>query len=351
MDVFKCQRCGQLLDFENTRCERCGADLGFVPERGELSALEAAEGLWRPLVAPDVTRRYCANAAYGVCNWLVAVGETGSYCVACGLNRTIPNLDQPGNLLRWQRLESAKHRLLYGLQRLGLPVTAGADGGPGLLFDFLDWDQPIGPYSAGATGYAGGVVTVMTHEADDVSREMERQRFAEPYRTLLGHFRHEVAHYYWERVVQAGGHLDVFRATFGDERADYQGGLAGLHANGPAEGWSALYVSAYASAHPWEDFAETTAHYLHMLDALETAAAFGLGVRPGASRGVHSGFTFDFDPYMEQDFDALVTAWVPFVHLANSLARSLGQADLYPFVLAPAVLGKLRVVHELLRAR
>ncbi len=349
MKLFECQHCGQLLYFENTRCERCGHVLGYLPERAELSALEPLDGQrWRPLIAREQLRRFCANAAHDACNWLVPAEGPSTFCQACRLNRTIPDLGTADHLFRWQRLEAAKHRLVYSLLRLGLPVVSKFENfQTGLAFDFLaepSWqDAP-----KVVTGHADGLITINLAEADDAERERIRKTMGEPYRTLLGHFRHEVGHYYWDRLVRDGVWLNAFREMFGDDRQDYATRLEAHHADGPPADWQERFVSGYASAHPWEDFAETWAHYLHIVDTLETAAAFGLRTAPKAGDDPALAMTIEFDPYREQDFDALLKAWLPLTYAVNSLNQSMGQPDLYPFVLAPTVMGKLRFVHGLI---
>jgi hypothetical protein len=346
MKLFECQHCGQLLYFENTRCERCGHVLGYLPDRALLSALAPQDGQrWRPLAAPEALQRFCANAVHDACNWLVPAAASRTFCQACRLNRTIPDLGPPDHLLRWQRLEAAKHRLVYGLLRFGLPVVSKLDDpDAGLAFDFLAESSAAPPV---VTGHAEGLITINLAEADDAERERIRQEMGEPYRTLLGHFRHEVGHYYWDRLVRDGLWLAAFRELFGDERQDYGACLEAHHAEGPPPDWQERFVSGYASAHPWEDFAETWAHYLHIVDTLETAAAFGLSVRPTAGRDPALAMAIDFDPYLQGDFDALLRAWLPLTYAVNSLNQSMGQPDLYPFVLAPTVIGKLRFVHGL----
>jgi hypothetical protein len=351
MKLFECQHCGQLLYFENTRCERCGHVLGYLPDGAVLSALtEAEDRCWRTLEAPGRLVRFCANAAHGACNWLVPAQATHAFCPACRLNRTIPDLGPPEHLVRWQRLEAAKHQLVYGLLRLGLPlVSKFEDSGTGLAFDFLADPVPGSPDGPKIlTGHAQGLITINIAEADDAERERARQEMAEPYRTLLGHFRHEVGHYYWERLVRDGHWLEWFRTMFGDERQDYGACLEAHHAGGAPPDWQERFVSGYASAHPWEDFAETWAHYLHIVDTLETAAAFGLRIAPMAGRARGLAMKIAFDPYRQNDFDALLKPWLPLTYAVNSLNHSMGQPDLYPFVLAPAVIGKLRFVHGLL---
>ena len=351
MKLFECQHCGQLLYFENTGCERCGHVLGYLPDRTTLSALTPQGGdRWHALAAPDEIFRFCANAVHDACNWLVPADGADTFCRACRLNRTIPNLGVPENLLLWRALEAAKHRLVYGLLRLDLPlVSKFEDAEKGLAFDFLAGSGATfleGPQVV--TGHARGLITIDVAEADDAEREQHRQDMAEPYRTLLGHFRHEIGHHYWERLIRDGVWHDAFRELFGDERRDYGGALQAHYTNGPPPDWQERYVSGYAGAHPWEDFAETWAHYLHIVDTLETAEAFGLRMHPRAGRSPVLEMEIGFDPYRQNDFDALVKAWLPLTYAVNSLNHSMGQPDLYPFVLSPTVIGKLRFVHGII---
>jgi hypothetical protein len=355
MQLFECQNCGQLLYFDNTRCERCGHALGYLPEACVLSAMVGeASGCWRPLASPERLSRLCRNAAHQACNWLVPADSPEIYCRACRLNRTIPDLDIPEHLRRWQRLERAKRRLVYGLLRLDLPLIGKEeDAKTGLAFDFLaspgsgtPGSDTVDPTDV-ITGHSRGLITIDIAEADDVERERQRRNLAEPFRTLLGHFRHEAGHYYWERLVRAGVWLEAFRAVFGDERQDYRACLQQHYAVGPAPDWQASFVSGYASAHPWEDFAETWAHYLHIVDTLETAYAFGIRIGPRAGRDPALSVAIDFDPYRQTDFDVLLRAWLPLTYAVNSLNDSVGQPDLYPFVLGPTALGKLRFIHGL----
>jgi hypothetical protein len=258
--LFECQHCGQVLYFENTRCEHCGLVLGYLPDHMTLSALTAeGEDRWRSLALLDESFRFCANSAYDVCNWLIPADSPELFCRACRLNRTIPDLGTSQNLPLWQRLEAAKHRLVYGLLRLNLPVESKfEDAERGLAFDFLAGSGPM--FREGlnvVTGHARGLITIDIAEADDAERERHRRDMAEPYRTLLGHFRHEVGHYYWERLIRDGVWHEAFREMFGDERRNYGAALEAHYANGPQPGWQENYVSGYAGAHPWEDFAET----------------------------------------------------------------------------------------------
>jgi hypothetical protein len=353
MKLFECQNCGQLLYVENRSCERCGHVLGYLPELTVLSALAPEHGeRWRPLSAPAQISRFCANAAHDACNWLVPANGPERFCRACRLNCTIPDLDRPEHILLWLRFEAAKRRMVYGLVRLGLPLVSKTEDPPaGLAFDFLaDPDPGAEGNSRIMTGHAEGLITINLAEADDAERERRRQDMGEPYRTLLGHFRHEVGHYYWERLVCDLAPTEPFRELFGDERQDYGDCLKAHHANGPPPNWKERFVSGYASAHPWEDWAETWAHYLHMVDTLETAHAFNLRVRPDAGTDPGLAMTANFDPYCNPDFDALIQTWLPLTYAVNSLNRSMGQSDLYPFALAPPVLAKLRFVHDVVGA-
>lgn len=351
MRIFHCQACGQRLDFENTSCEQCGRVLGFLPEPGLLTSLDPIDGRhWRALaLGPSATPlRFCANANHDACNWLVRDRTAGGFCPACKLNRTIPNLSVPENLQRWQRLEVSKHRLVYGLLRLGLTLPSRSeDPQGGLAFDFLGEDTPwLQPGEVILTGYANGVIVMGLAEADAEVRERQRRELGEAYRTLLGHFRHEVGHYYWERLILHGPRQEQFRECFGDERGDYESALTAHRAGGPPLDWRGQFVSAYASAHPLEDWAETWAHYLHLVDTTETAHA--LGIRIGPEPGFQGDSASIEDPYTA-DFETMVLGWMPLTYAANGLSRSMGLQDLYPFVLSDRVIGKLRFVHDLIR--
>ncbi len=347
MKLFQCQHCGQPLYFENTRCESCGRRLGYLPAQETMTALEPEDGLWRALETPDDRYRFCANAEYDVCNWLVPAESPENYCPACRHNRTIPDLSRPENLAHWRKIQVAKHRLFYTLLKLRLPLTTRAEDSNGLGFDFLSDQASPTPVM---TGHASGLITINLAEADDAERERRRGQMGEPYRTLLGHFRHEIAHYYWDRLVAHSPRLAEFRTLFGDERSDYAAALRQHYANGPPPDWHEHFVTAYASTHPWEDFAETWAHYFHMVDTLETAGAFGLRVRPKLSAGTDLATTIDFDPHVAP-MDRLVEAWLPLTYAVNSINRSMGLPDLYPFILAPAVIIKLAFVHERIHAQ
>ena len=342
MKLFACPACGATVHFNNSLCTACGAEIGFAPAPMAMVA-PSPDGT---VQAHGRTWTKCTHYLRLMgCNWMVEDGAP--FCAACRLNRTIPDLSQPDNLRLWQRLEEEKRRLIYAALRLGLPVAPQGSAPEGLAFDFLA-DQPPSFNENGRvlTGHAGGLITLNIAEADPALRERMRAQMAEPYRTILGHFRHESGHYYWDRLVRDGPWLMPFRALFGDERADYATALATHYSAGPPPDWPMHFVTAYAATHPWEDWAESWSHYLHMVDTLETAWAFGLHLdadRPGLATEA------DFDPYVTGDFDALVAQWLPLTVALNALNASMGHEAAYPFTLGPAVLEKLRFVHRVVR--
>jgi hypothetical protein len=351
MKLFECQNCGQPLYFENTRCESCGLALGYLPERATITALKpdgsapnAPQQVWQAL-ADNNAYRYCANVTYDVCNWLVPASIPDAHCAACRHNRLIPDLSFTENVGKWRALEGAKHRLFYTLFQLRLPVETQAESPNGLAFEFLADVRPS--TSPVMTGHIDGVITINLAEADDAERERRRQQMGELYRTLLGHFRHEIGHYYWDLLIANTPHLDEFRRIFGDERQDYDLALQNYYANGPTADWSEHFISPYASAHPWEDFAETWAHYFHMIDTLETAHVAGLAVSPKLPQT--PGAVFDFHP-LNTGMNRLVEAWLALTFAVNSINRSMGLRDLYPFVLGPLAVEKLTFVQNQIRA-
>jgi len=377
MRTFACQSCGEPVYFENVVCYNCDATLGFLPDELRLAALEqGSDGTWttvrptkrlrRPHLfsrlvdrrpeTPDASvtsgrhYRHCANyAEHSVCNWMVPADSGESLCPACRPNRTIPNLARPGNLDKWYRIERGKRQMAYGLLRLGLPVrTREEDPEHGLAFDFLSTqdapdDKPV------LTGHANGVITLNLDEADPAKRERMRLDMDETYRTLVGHFRHEIGHYYWDVLIRDGGRLDAFRSLFGDERRDYGEALDDHYQNGPPDDWQDRFITTYASSHPWEDWAETWAHYLHITDTLETAAHFGIEVERHLPDGSVQRADPELDPYDIADFQPVIDNWLPLTFAINSLNRSMGQRDLYPFVLPQPAIDKLAYVHRVIR--
>ena len=343
MKLFSCQNCGQVLYFENTACEKCHSRLGYRSEDNVLSALVEVDGAWEARGAAGRRFRFCANAAHDSCNWLLPFESQARFCRACQYNRTIPNLAVVGNALAWQKLELAKHRLFYSYQQLGLVApTRREDPQHGLVFDFLA-DMQDGRKVL--TGHDEGEIVLALSEADDAERERRRTVMGEPYRTLLGHFRHETGHYFWDVLVRDSRRLRACRAVFGDDDADYNAALKRHYRHGAPNDWRLHFVSAYASSHPWEDFAETWAHYLHIVDTLEMACAFDIHLHPALARNMAADIVID--PYAPGPLAPLIELWLPLTFAVNSLNRCMGAPDLYPFVLAPEVIGKLGFIHAL----
>jgi len=352
MKVFHCDHCRQLVFFENTLCVKCENRLAYIPDLGVVGSLDEKENgeLTSPLPrAEGRLYKLCANyTQHNVCNWAMPSDDPQSLCTACRLTRTIPDLTRPGHKALWAKLETAKRRLVYTLMGLHLPV-ASKDDDPanGLLFEFLadaapDTAQPI------LTGHASGTVTVNIAEADDAEREKRRVQLGEPYRTLLGHLRHEVGHYYWSRLIAGSDRIDSFRELFGDERADYGEALKAHYRDGPVADWRERSVSSYACSHPWEDWAETWAHYLHIVDTLETASDCGLSLRPARRGDPKLASAPDPIDNPAAPFDRLLESWFPLTYVLNNLNRGLGQPDAYPFVLPPKAIQKLRFIHEII---
>ena len=317
-------------------------------------ALEAGEdGLWHS-VRGDVVEanayKFCANYTdHGTCNWALRSDDAETMCCSCELTHTIPNLDVAGNQEAWAKLETAKRRLVYALLSLKLPVRSKwQDEKSGLEFKFMsDSAGANGDQGRVLTGHDNGIITINVAETDDVYRERERLAHGEPYRTLLGHFRHEIGHYYWDVLIAADGkRLEDFRRLFGDERADYQLALKQHYEAGPPANWAENFISAYASTHPWEDWAESWAHVMHMVDALETAHFVGLSVKP--ARRDEPALSVPPAPTRSHvgDFGKLIKEWATLTYVLNNLTRGLGLADAYPFVLSTPIIDKLRFVCE-----
>ena len=344
MKLFTCQNCQNVLYFENASCERCGARVGYIPELEVISAVTPEEQNWIALADPGKRFRFCTNWEMHACNWLIDAARGDAFCAACSHNRKIPDVTDPGRHLLWQKMETAKRRVFYSLIKLQLPLPRPDSGDPEpLVFDFLNET----PGKKVSTGHDDGIITINLIEANDADRERLRTSMHEPYRTLLGHFRHELGHFYWDRLVRDGHQLDACRKIFGDDRTDYAQAMAKYYDQGPQPEWQENFVSAYATMHPWEDFAETWAHYLHIVDTLEMAFAFGMSLSPRVHTDEKLEATIDRNPYRATRIDELLTAWLPITFAVNSLNRTMGQPDLYPFVLSPPAIRKLDFVREL----
>ena len=356
MKVFHCDHCDQPVFFENTTCVVCQHVLAYLPDLCAIGSLEAIDNgrFTSPLpAAKDRSYRLCRNYTdLGVCNWAIAENEgLQELCRACRLTRVIPDLSVAGHREAWCRLEAAKRRLLYSLFSLELPVVDKAtDSVAGLAFEFMgDPEDPTAPRVL--TGHEDGVIRINIAEADDAQREQRRTSMHEPYRTLLGHFRHESGHYYWDRLIEGSARLESFRSKFGDERRDYAEALQAHYRQGAPTDWPEHFVSAYSSAHPWEDWAETWAHYLHMEDTIETAAACGLSLRPTHRDEPVLPKIREVPKGVSGTFDQLISRWFPITYVLNHLNRGMGLADGYPFVLSTETIEKLRFVHETVASR
>jgi len=329
MKRFECS-CGERIYFENTLCLSCRATLGFDPNTLQMVALDQYG-------ADDSGYffRVCKNSLdFGVCNWLLPAEGSEYYCLSCQLNRTIPQLTAGDNLNRWRKLETAKRRLLYTLLELGLPVSSQTRSWPGgLAFDFIE-DQrsnPTVPDQFVNTGHLNGVITINVAEADELYRMQMRQMLGELHRTVLGHFRHESGHYYFNFLINAKN-MEAFRDRFGDESTNYSLALDTYYSNSRGPDWTPNFISRYASSHPFEDWAETWAHYLMVTDTLDTASAEGL-LRPA---GV---------------FDEAIDQWTDMTVQINQVARSMGLDDPYPFTINDVVRSKLCFVDDVIRGR
>ncbi|GAB0101363.1 putative zinc-binding metallopeptidase [Nocardia sp. JMUB6875] len=333
MRDFMCGKCGQRLSFENSVCLSCGGALGFhLPSRTLLVLDE------RDTVTVEGLRwQRCGNLRAAECNWLTNAtdGSGGALCRSCRLTRTRPaDLDSEA-MTHFAEAEMSKRRVILELDELGLPIV-GRDENPGrgLAFDLLSSaDEEV------MTGHEDGLITLDLAESDDVHREQLRVSMAEPYRTLVGHFRHELGHYYQQVLVDDGARAARFEALFGNAEQDYEAALDRNYRVGPPPEWPDHFVSSYAAMHPVEDWAETFAHYLHIRETIDTAAAFTIapaGTRLDAPLPGNTGF------------DRLIDCWLPLSWALNQINRSMGHRDLYPFVLAPAVLDKMRFIHELI---
>ena len=349
-------RCGRPVFFRNSLCLGCKSPLGYEPDLGQLFPLTPTNvsgswRIWRTDKDDSKTYRRCGNLdSVSRCNWLVNqqpdVGNQAVLCKSCRSDRTIPDLSVPENAACYARISVAKRRLVALLIDLGLPVASKEeDPGNGLSFDFLR-SMDGGPNIL--TGHDNGVITLNVEEAEDATRERIRSEMGEPYRTLLGHLRHEVGHYYWGRLVADGPFLEDFRTLFGDERQDYASCLANHYRFGAQRDWLNSFVSAYASSHPWEDWAETWAHYLHIIDTLNTALSFGLDPDVAIEMEVEpfeKKVLFKPDDPDAAGFLELIHSWTLLTPVLNELSRAMGSADFYPFVLCERVIAKLQLIH------
>lgn len=326
MRRFTCSVCSAPLFFENSRCLACNTQLGF--HRGErvLAALDD-DGVYRDLEGQSLVR--CANLTLSGCTWLVR--EKGDECFSCTLTRSRPDDHDTTGLAQFLDAERSKRHLIYELDVLGLPIEDRIQNPErGLAFDLLSSvEEKV------VIGHENGLITIDLAETVDSHREKMRAKLDEPYRTMLGHFRHETGHYFEGALVFSDPELtEQARAMFGDDRESYQDAIQRHYDEGAPENWKENHISQYATMHPYEDFAETFAHYLHICDTVDTALQYGLVNGPG--------------PATSEDFGEVVReTWIPLSVALNQVNRSMGANDLYPFVLPATVIAKLDFVHRL----
>lgn len=330
--------------------------LGFLPDDVQLSAFTHNRKGQLQSSSNGRIYRQCKNYwQYNVCNWMVPDHDSNVLCHSCRLNEVIPNLSDPDNIKLWFRMEQAKRRLLYTLFKLNLPSKdRRQEPVTGLGFAFLQ-DQTLDKYGNEltiknyvSTGHSGGLITINLKEAEDSARLLMREQMNEGYRTLVGHFRHESGHYYWDRLIKNSSYIDQFRKLFGDERIDYTQAMQNYYDEGPKPNWQNVWISAYASMHPWEDWAETWAHYLHMVDTLETASDFDFSVTGNKIANPLVGADHYDQVYTATSFTHLFNDWCRLTSVLNALNRSMGMDDAYPFVISITSLDKLRFVHEII---
>ena len=332
----RCPRCGAIAFLESQECTNCGASIGYhYPSLSFVTAITEGSIL-------DGTRWVrCANWSWQ-CNWLVSVDDESGRCFACRLTRRRPASDDTIALEKLADTAVALRRLLVQLLELGLPVVPYYEREGGLAFDLLSSrsGEPV------VIGHANGVITIDLAESLDAHREAQRVRLGEPYRTMLGHFRHEVGHYYQQVLVAAEPLLGECRELFGDERASYSDALERHYVFGAPEDWADSFISEYATMHPWEDFAETFAHYLHITGTLATAAAAGVVLDSDRVDGIIQHDIVPALDYSELGLDRALSDWHWLSMMFNRVNRSMGQRDLYPFTMNQPVIDKLAFVHK-----
>ncbi|MCI4665817.1 MAG: putative zinc-binding peptidase [Neomegalonema sp.] len=319
MKIYTCPNCDQPLFFDNLVCA-CGTEVAFDPEADAFVELATP----------------CANRAVIGCNW---AGETADkdgdiYCRSCTMSEIVPAHHVGDNLEDWGEAEAAKRWVLANLGRWGW--FKSTDPGRRPVFHMRSEKTRDGDVSV-IMGHSDGVITINVSEADDVERVRRREKFNEAQRTMIGHFRHEIAHFLFLRMFHDPSRLADFREIFGDESADYGEALKKYYTEGAPKDWNATFISAYATAHPHEDWAESCAHFLHLTDIVDSFYATGL---KGAGAPTNS-----YDAYAENDPNRLIEIGARLGVALNHVNRSMGVADIYPFVHTPAIRTKLAFAH------
>ncbi|GGG61010.1 hypothetical protein GCM10011415_03810 [Salipiger pallidus] len=316
MQIFTCPNCGASLYFHNTGCV-CGEQVSFAPDSQAMVPL----------------RDPCANREIIGCNWLA---ENGGLCRSCAMTEVLPDLREDANRPLWETSELAKRWMLASLMRWGWFTPA--DPGDRPVFKMLSEVTAAGDANV-VMGHANGTITINVSEASEAEIVKRQEQLSELYRSMLGHMRHETAHFLFVRLSDSPEFLDQFRTVFGDERADYGKALE-RHYDDP-EPADYDHITSYANAHPHEDWAETLAHLMHLIDLLDSAAAVSLSLPEGPKPG--------HDPYATADVDAEISMAVDMAIAINHVNRAMDLPDLYPFVLTQGVREKISFAHGWLR--
>ena len=334
MRIFHCDRCEEIIAFGASRCPSCDAQLGYVEDQRTIRVLTpTADPASFSIDGDDRPVWRCLNAAWG-CNWTVPTGSDNTWCRSCQLTRGRPDDGRPDAVTAWMAAEAAKRRLVHQLDELALPIEIRSPSAPdGLAFDLVSL-----PGEGGITGHLDGIVTLDLAETDEQHRDDLRRQLGEPFRTVIGHLRHEIGHHYWGRLVGQTNEIGHFRRLFGDERDDYGHAVERYYAGGGAAWDPTRFVTAYAASHPLEDWAESFAHYLHIIDTVDTAVAHHL-IPPDRTGMLVA------DAIGDLAFADILGAWRPVNAAVNAIAETLGAPSVYPFAPVGVVIDKLTFVH------
>lgn len=345
MRLFSCKHCNNTLYFENSICLSCRNPIGFDSQQLRMLTIQKNKtDAFYTDIQSKKTYKYCQNANEATCNWLIPASSISNFCVACELNRTIPPLTTTQNRERWHKIEIAKHRLVYSLLKLELPIKKKINNSvEGIAFDFTADHHT----KSVMTGHQSGLITINIKEADEAERAKHKYDLNEKYRTLLGHFRHEIGHYYWDLLIKNNPkQLKKFRELFGNETMNYEQSLRNYYSN-PNKNTSNHYISIYATSHPWEDWAESWAHYMHLMDTVETAFNFGIQLDTESLSARNITAPKISNPYEIKKFIDIFNMWVPLGFAVNGLSRSMGHPEFYPFVISEEIIEKLSFIHKI----
>ncbi|TNU74701.1 hypothetical protein FH969_07670 [Miniimonas arenae] len=340
MHHYRCPQCSGLLYSDSLACRSCGTEIGVHPPSQRFLSVQP-DGVER-----DGTRWFACGNRDQRCNWLVDVASGDERCTACRMTRRIPEPDDTLAIAKLAKVAKDKRRLLLHLASLGLPITPWYEQPGGLGFDLLSSRSGNGPVRI---GHAGGIITIDLAESLDDHRERLRVSLGEPYRTMLGHFRHESGHYYQRVLVETTDWIGECRELFGDERASYADAISRHYSEGAPQGWIQGYISEYATMHPWEDFAETWAHYLHITDTLGVLAEAGVELLADRHPDLLPRDITPRTSYHGRETREMLQDWYWCSKLLNRANQAMGKGDLYPFGIVAAVARKLDFVHRVVQ--